>query len=102
MNECRGGKANNRHFAVADGTALHWAVYYGQLEIAKLLLANGAGISTIINHLFACAVAKSDAVGRELFLMFINCKLKVYCEHAKIRMHYTISTLIFVCTSVNT
>ena len=44
VNECRGGNANYRHFAVADGTALHWAVYYGQLKIAQLLLANGAGV----------------------------------------------------------
>ena len=44
VNECRGGCAFPQHFAVADGTALHWAVYYGQLEIAKLLLDNyGAG-----------------------------------------------------------
>ena len=44
VNESRGGSANYRHFAVADGTALHWAVYYGQLKIAQLLLANGAGV----------------------------------------------------------
>ena len=45
MNECRGGSANYRHFAVANGTALHWAVYYGRLEVVQLLLTNGAGIS---------------------------------------------------------
>ena len=44
VNECRGGSANYRHFAVASGTALHWAVYHGQLEIAQLLLNSGAGI----------------------------------------------------------
>ena len=46
-NEYRGGRAFPRHHAVADGTALHWAVYYGQLEITQLLLDNGAG--TICN-----------------------------------------------------
>ena len=50
VNECRGGSAFPRHHAVADGTALHWAVYYGQLEIAELLLRNGAGtIYDIVN-----------------------------------------------------
>ena len=44
VNECRGGNANYQSFAVANGTALHWAIYYGQLEIAQLLLRNGAGI----------------------------------------------------------
>ena len=43
MNECRGGRAFPRHYAVANGTALHWAVYYGQLGITQLLLDNGAG-----------------------------------------------------------
>ena len=46
MNTCKGGSANYRYFAVANGTALHWAVHYGQLEIAKVLLENGAGIIT--------------------------------------------------------
>ena len=46
VNGCRGGRAFPRHFAVADGTALHWAVYYGQLEVAQVLLDNGAGIIT--------------------------------------------------------
>ena len=45
VNEYRGGSANHQHFAVANGTALHWAVYYGQLEITQLLLDKGAGIS---------------------------------------------------------
>ena len=44
VNEYRGGSANYRHFSVASGTALHWAVYYGQLEIAQLLLDKGAGM----------------------------------------------------------
>ena len=44
VNECKGGSDYPGHFAVADGMALHWAVYYGQLEIAKLLLKNGAGM----------------------------------------------------------
>ena len=45
MNQCKGGSDYPGHFAVANGTALHWAVYYGQLEIAQLLLDNGAGIN---------------------------------------------------------
>ena len=44
VNECKGGSDFPRHHAVANGTALHWAVYYGQLEIAQLLLNSGAGI----------------------------------------------------------
>ena len=47
MNECRGGSKFPRHHAVANGTALHWAVYYGQLEIAQVLLDNGAGTFTV-------------------------------------------------------
>ena len=42
-NQYRGGRAFPRHHAVANGTALHWAVYYGKLEITQLLLDNGAG-----------------------------------------------------------
>ena len=44
VNECKGGTALSSPFAVANGAALHWAVYYGQLEIAQLLLTNGAGM----------------------------------------------------------
>ena len=43
MNEFRGGTASHGHFYVTTGTALHWAAYYGQLEIAKLLIEHGAG-----------------------------------------------------------
>ena len=48
VNKCRGGWAKYRHFVVADGTALHWAVYYGQLHIAQQLLSKDAGISISI------------------------------------------------------
>ena len=44
VNKCRGGNVVHRHFAVANGTALHWAVSYGQLEITELLLEKGAGM----------------------------------------------------------
>ena len=44
VNKCKGGNATHHHFAFVNGTALHWAVYYGQQNIAKLLLDNGAGI----------------------------------------------------------
>ena len=45
VNICRGGSTYYQHIAVANGTALHWAAYYGQLEIATLLLENRAGTS---------------------------------------------------------
>ena len=48
VNEFRDGRACHRHFVLADGTALHWAVYYGQLEIAQQLLHQHAGISNCI------------------------------------------------------
>lgn len=44
VNKCRGGNVVHRHFAVSNGTALHWAVSFGQLEITKLLLEKGAGM----------------------------------------------------------
>ena len=44
VNKYKGGNAIHRHFAVGNGTALHWAVYYGRQNFAKLLLDNGAGI----------------------------------------------------------
>ena len=47
VNDCKGGTASHGHFFVGDGTALHWAAYYGQLEIAKLLLNNGAGMCAV-------------------------------------------------------
>ena len=47
VNKCRGGNAIHRHFAVGNGTALHWAVYYGRQDIAQLLLDTGAGITRI-------------------------------------------------------
>jgi len=47
VNESKGGRAFPGHNTVANGTALHWAVHYEQLEIAQLLLDNGAGISII-------------------------------------------------------
>ena len=52
VNQCRGGSVIHRHFAVANGTALHWAVSYRQWEIVQLLLDNGAGM--LQNVLIAC------------------------------------------------
>ena len=43
VNVCRGGNACYKHHAVSNGTALHWAAFYGQLEIAKQLLEKRAG-----------------------------------------------------------
>ena len=37
-----------------SGTALHWAAYYGQLHVAKLLIENDA--STLLNTLLFCVV----------------------------------------------
>ena len=45
VNIRRGGSTYHQHIAVANGTALHWAAYYGKLEIATLLLENRAGTS---------------------------------------------------------
>ena len=52
VNECKGGRASHGYFFVGDGTALHWAAYYGQLEIAKLLLDKGAGICSQCQRCF--------------------------------------------------
>ena len=48
VNKCRGGRASNGHFFVGDGTALHWAAYYGQLEITTLLIGKGAGMFQLL------------------------------------------------------
>jgi len=42
LNRCRGGKVESGGLEVSFGTALHWAAFYGKIEIAKLLLDNGA------------------------------------------------------------
>ena len=47
VNKCKGGNAYWQTHALADGTALHWAVYYGELKIAQLLLDKGAGMFLI-------------------------------------------------------
>ena len=44
VNKCRGGRDSHGKVIVVNGTALHWAAYYGQLEIAKLLIKKEAGI----------------------------------------------------------
>ena len=48
VNECKGGRASNGHFFVGDGTALHWAAYYGQLDITRLLIEKGAGMFQLL------------------------------------------------------
>ena len=44
VNRSRGGNYHSK-----QGTALHWAAYYGQLDIAKLLIENDA--SMLLNAL---------------------------------------------------
>ena len=46
INHKRGGEDKSNDFEVRDGTALHWAAYFGKVEIAKLLLGKEA--STLI------------------------------------------------------
>ena len=47
MNRSRGGHAWSltARYIREEGTALHWAAYYGQQDIAKLLIDNGASKS---------------------------------------------------------
>ena len=57
LNRCRGGKveSNDYDLEVSFGTALHWAAFYGKIEIAKLLLDNGASMFTTDIHItLAC------------------------------------------------
>ena len=54
VNEHRGGRASHGHFFVSNGTALHWAAYYGQLEITNLLLSKDAGKYRIGKKFFTC------------------------------------------------
>ena len=42
----RGGEDKSTDFEVSGGTALHWAAYYGMVEIAILLFGREA--STLI------------------------------------------------------
>ena len=44
VNHYRGGFASGGGFTVQDGTALHWAAYYGSYPIAKMLIDRGAGV----------------------------------------------------------
>ena len=55
LNRCRGGKVESGNLEVSFGTALHWAAFYGKIEIAKLLLDNGASTFTADLHItLAC------------------------------------------------
>lgn len=42
LNHSRGGNHDSNDFEVAGGTALHWAAYYGKVEVAKKLLKRNA------------------------------------------------------------
>ena len=46
VNRSRGGHSWSftARYIREDGTALHWAAYYGQQDIAKLLIDNGASM----------------------------------------------------------
>ena len=43
VNRYRGGYATEGGFEVEDGTALHWAAYYGNYHATELLIEKGAG-----------------------------------------------------------
>ena len=45
INRRRGGKLISSDFEVSGGTALHWAAYYGKMEIAEQLFKQGASAS---------------------------------------------------------
>ena len=48
VNRYRGGHATEGGFEVEDGTALHWAAYYGNYRAAKLLIEKGAGVIVLV------------------------------------------------------
>ena len=48
VNRYRGGHATEGGFEVEDGTALHWAAYYGKYHAAKLLIEKGAGVIALV------------------------------------------------------
>ena len=77
VNDCKGGSASHGHFFVGDGTALHWAAYYGQLEIAKLLLNNGAGIC---NRLLAVVKIKPKPTTDKILAKHL---ISIVCEVTK-------------------
>lgn len=52
VNRRRGGKCNTNDFEVSNGTALHWAAYYGKVEVAKKFLERGA--SMLNNYWLNC------------------------------------------------
>ena len=51
LNRCRGGRVESGGLEVSFGTALHWAAFYGKIEIAKLLLDHGASTFTADLHI---------------------------------------------------
>ena len=48
VNCYRGGYDSEGGFVVEDGTALHWAAYYGNYRAAKLLIEKGAGVILLV------------------------------------------------------
>ena len=57
LNRCRGGKVESGPLEVTCGTALHWAAFYGKIEIAKLLLENDASMFTAGLHITIAGMA---------------------------------------------
>ena len=48
VKHCRGGHATEGGFEVEDGTALHWAAYYGNYHATELLIEKGAGAIVLV------------------------------------------------------
>ena len=67
VNEHRGGRASHGHFFVSNGTALHWAAYYGKLEIAKLLLSKNAGM---YDKFFSCMLVNIQPVSISIVIWY--------------------------------
>lgn len=67
VNQSRGGNSFTTHRQ--DGTALHWAAYYGQLDIAKLLIENGASMLLNVQTGQICFIFLT-------FVILVDCDVK--------------------------
>jgi len=66
----RGGNHASNDFEVKDGTALHWAAYYGKVEIVKKCLERGASMFMII-AVYSC-VARGMGVYSGILLLLMG------------------------------